>query len=120
MARDRDIRVLITGAAGFGGSGLARALLARGYTVTGLDIVPPSHANLLRRELSDPAFDYLWKSIQDIQPRGCGGPLGGGTHGGTAGCPTRFRVAPIYGHAEHRRARSPCLKRCAKRTACRS
>ena len=40
MARDHDIRVLITGAAGFAGSGLARALLARGYTVTGLDIVP--------------------------------------------------------------------------------
>ena len=69
MPRDHDIRVLITGAAGFGGSGLARALLARGYTVTGLDIVPPSHANLLRRELSDPGFHYLWKSIQDIQPK---------------------------------------------------
>ena len=68
MADDHDIRVLITGAAGFGGSGLARALLARGYTVTGLDIVPPSHADLLRNELSNPGFDYLWKSVQDIQP----------------------------------------------------
>ena len=69
MPRDHDIRVLITGAAGFGGSGLASALLAQGYTVTGLDVVPPSHANLLRRELSNPGFQYLWKSIQDIQPK---------------------------------------------------
>ena len=69
MARDRDIRILITGAAGFGGSSLARALLAQGYTVTGLDIAPPSHANLLRCELSNPGFHYLWKSIQDIQPK---------------------------------------------------
>ena len=69
MARDSDIRVLITGAAGFGGSGLARALLARDYVVTGLDIVPPGHAELLRRELSNPGFHYLWKSIQDIQPK---------------------------------------------------
>ena len=70
MVRERDIRVLITGVAGFGGSGLAKVLLARGYTVTGLDIVPPGHADLLRRELSDPGFNYLWKSIQDIQPGG--------------------------------------------------
>jgi UDP-glucose 4-epimerase len=61
-------RTLITGAAGFGGSGLARALLARGYGVTGLDVTPPAHARLLRRELSHPNFRYLWKSIQDIQP----------------------------------------------------
>jgi UDP-glucose 4-epimerase len=61
-------RSLITGAAGFGGSGLARALLARGYGVTGLDVTPPAHARLLRRELSHPNFRYLWKSIQDIQP----------------------------------------------------
>ena len=61
-------RSLITGAAGFGGSALARALLARGYGVTGLDVTPPAHARLLRRELSHPNFRYLWKSIQDIQP----------------------------------------------------
>ena len=60
--------VLITGAAGFGGSGIARALLALGYGVTGLDVTPPNHAQLLRRELSHPNFRYLWKSIQDIQP----------------------------------------------------
>ncbi len=69
MKRDPNTRVLITGAAGFGGSGLARALLDRGYGVTGLDVTPPGHAGLLRRELSNPGFRYLWKSVQDIQPR---------------------------------------------------
>ena len=61
-------RVLITGAAGFGGSRLAGALLRLGYRVTGLDVVPPNHASSLRRELAHPNFSYLWKSIQDIQP----------------------------------------------------
>ncbi len=61
-------RVLITGVAGFGGSALAKALLARGYSVTGLDVTPPSHARLLSQQLSHPNFHYLWKSIQDIQP----------------------------------------------------
>ena len=68
MTYDHDKGVLITGAAGFGGSNFTRALLALGYCVTGLDIVSPGHANLLRQELSNPKFRYLWKSIQDIQP----------------------------------------------------
>ena len=63
-----EMNVLITGAAGFGGSALARSLLANGYSVTGLDIVPPGHASLLLRELSNPNFHYLWKSVQDVQP----------------------------------------------------
>ena len=68
MTHDHDKRVLITGGAGFGGSSLIRALLALDYSVTGLDVVPPSHANLPRKELSNPNFQYVWKSIQDIQP----------------------------------------------------
>ena len=61
-------RVLITGVAGFGGSNLARALLDLGYNVTGLDVTPPGHADLLSSEFSRPNFRYLWKSVQDIQP----------------------------------------------------
>ena len=68
-----DGRVLITGAAGFGGSGLVRALLARGNAVTGLDIVAPLHADSLRAAMSHPAFRYVWKSIQDIRPEDVSG-----------------------------------------------
>jgi len=64
----RENAVLVTGAAGFGGSHLARELLAHGRRVTGLDIVPPLHAGLLRRELGHPEFRYVWKSLQDIGP----------------------------------------------------
>ena len=61
-------RVLITGAAGFAGSSLVKALLANGYEVSGLDVVAPAHASLLREELSQPGFQYIWKSVQDVQP----------------------------------------------------
>ena len=60
--------VLITGAAGFGGAALSRALLARGYPVTGLDVAPPANAARLGGELAHPDFRYIWKSVQDIQP----------------------------------------------------
>ena len=66
-------RAFITGAAGFGGSGLVRALLARGHSVTGLDIVAPLNADFLRDEMSHPAFRYVWKSIQDISPEDVSG-----------------------------------------------
>ena len=61
-------RVFITGAAGFAGSSFVKALLAKGYEVSGLDVVAPAHASLLREELSHPGFQYIWKSVQDIQP----------------------------------------------------
>ena len=63
-----SLRVLVTGAAGFGGSHLSRALLARGYGVTGLDVAPPAQAWRLAGELVHPDFRYVWKSVQDVQP----------------------------------------------------
>ena len=66
MSVDRS--VLITGAAGFAGSNLVKLLLAKGYGVSGLDVVAPPHASLLQEELSQPNFRYVWKSVQDIQP----------------------------------------------------
>ena len=63
-----DGSILITGAAGFAGSSLAKELLAKGYRVSGLDVVAPAHASLLQEEFSHPEFSYVWKSVQDIQP----------------------------------------------------
>ena len=68
MTQDHHIKVLITGAAGFGGSALTGALLDLGYSVTGYDITPPSHTCYVGRELPNPNFQYIWKSVQDIQP----------------------------------------------------
>ena len=68
MTNEHDKGVLISGAAGFGGSHLTRALLSEGYRVTGLDVVPPAQANLLCKEMVNSDFHYIWKSVQDIQP----------------------------------------------------
>lgn len=64
----REVKVLVTGAAGFGASGLVQALLTRGYRVTGLDQIAPAHASLLQSVLSAPAFRYVWKNLQDVLP----------------------------------------------------
>ena len=63
-----DGGILITGAAGFAGSSLVKALLAKEHSVTGLDVVAPAHASLLQEEFCHPKFRYIWKSVQDIQP----------------------------------------------------
>jgi len=62
------MKVLIAGGAGFGGSGLAKELLRRGYQVTVLDLLTPNHAESLRDVMDHSNFEYIWKATFDIQP----------------------------------------------------
>jgi len=58
------VKILITGIAGFGGSGLAESLLKKGHDVTGVDVIAPSEAYRLRGIVDD--INYLWKAVQDL------------------------------------------------------
>ena len=57
------MNVLITGGAGYGGSGLSHSLLKRGHNVRVIDIIAPNEA----RKLTDivDQLDYRWKSVHD-------------------------------------------------------
>jgi len=58
------MKVLITGVAGFGGSGLAETLIQRGHQVTGVDIVAFTEAKRLGGTLNN--ITYLWKAVRDL------------------------------------------------------
>lgn len=62
------MKILITGGAGFGGSGLAKELLRRGHQVAVLDLVAPNHAESLSDIMEHLNFKYIWKATFDIQP----------------------------------------------------
>ena len=98
-----DRKVLITGAAGFAGSALSGSLLELGFQVTGLDVVAPNHASLLREQFSHENFRYLWKSVQDIQPSDVEGAFSSGPPCGAAGHADGLRVAPLHRYAERGR-----------------
>lgn len=55
---------MVTGISGFGGSGLAKELLKKGYDVRGVDVVAPSHALSLEDVIDQ--VDYRWKNVMDM------------------------------------------------------
>lgn len=58
------MKVLITGGAGYGGSGLAESLVNRGHEVRIIDILAPNEAWKLKDIIDK--VDYRWKSVQDV------------------------------------------------------
>jgi len=61
------MNILITGGAGFGGSGLIRKLVEHGHKVTALDIISPNSSYLV--DLIDKgAITYWWKAVHDVTP----------------------------------------------------
>lgn len=58
------MKVLITGGAGYGGSGLVESLVNKGHNVRVIDILAPNEAWKLKGFIDK--IDYRWKSVQDI------------------------------------------------------
>ncbi len=61
------MRILVTGAAGFGASGLIRELLTRGENITGLDVVGKNQVRTLADE-DLRKIGWEWKGVHDLQP----------------------------------------------------
>lgn len=62
------MKILITGGAGYGGSGLAENLVKRGHEVTLLDIVAPNEAWRVKDLVEEGKVKYIWKSVHDAKP----------------------------------------------------
>lgn len=58
------MNILITGGAGYGGSGLAENLLKRGHEIRIIDILAPNEADKVKDIIKK--IDYRWKSVHDI------------------------------------------------------
>ena len=63
------MKILITGGAGFAGSGVVKKLLERGHLVTVIDMISPSHSSNLKEVIEHTNLKYIWKAISDIKPK---------------------------------------------------
>ena len=63
----QEMKVLVTGAAGFGATGLIPRLLERGAEVTAVDIVGRNQTNALPNDVLD-QVDWRWKAVHDLTP----------------------------------------------------
>ncbi len=62
------MKILITGGAGFGGSGLAHRLLDKDHKVTIVDVTGALESDKLADIINHPNLTYIWKALQDITP----------------------------------------------------
>lgn len=58
------MNILVTGGAGFAGTGLVKRFLEKGHEVTVLDITPKPHSTL--HNIESDSLTYLWKSVHDV------------------------------------------------------
>ena len=59
--------MLITGGAGFAGSGLVKRFLAKDVNVKVIDIISPHQAWNLADVIDNPNLEYCWKALRDIE-----------------------------------------------------
>ena len=88
-------KVLITGAAGFIGSHLADALLARGLTVVGIDSLKLGKRENLATAFAHPRFKFFQANLNDLATTG--GILAEETKAAPSTSPTRGReFSPLF------------------------
>jgi nucleoside-diphosphate-sugar epimerase len=59
--------MIITGGAGFAGSGLVKKFLAKGVEVKVIDIISPHQAYNLADVIDNPKLTYIWKALRDVE-----------------------------------------------------
>ncbi len=62
-----NIKILITGAAGFIGSNLSEYFVEKGYDVVGLDNLATGNLNNIAHLISCPNFEFLEGDIRNIE-----------------------------------------------------